>query len=98
MALTCSPLESEIESDDVGVNAANVAVLRKNPFAFQVFLKVIQDLTEEAHRSPEKFQNVFTDKGPTAVSGDNLRIAIEDTRRSPSRASPPKTTRGGSVT
>ena len=76
-------LESEIESDDVGVNAANVAVLRKNPFAFQVFLKVIQDLTEEAHRSPEKFQNVFTDKGRTAVSGENLRIAIEDTKTLP---------------
>ena len=48
-----------------------------------ITLKVVQDLTEEAHRSPEKFQNVFTDKGPTAVTGDNLRIAIEDTKTLP---------------
>jgi sulfonate transport system substrate-binding protein len=73
-------LESDIGSDDVGILAANVAVLEKNPAAFQVVLKVSQALTAEAHAAPEKFQNVFTDKGPTAVAGDELRIAIEETR------------------
>ena len=73
-------LDANIGSDDVGVNSANVDVLEKNPQAFQVLLKVVQDLTEEAHRSPEKFQNVFAEKGPTAVSGDDLRIAIDETR------------------
>jgi sulfonate transport system substrate-binding protein len=75
--------ESDIGSDDVGVLAANVAVLEKHPEAFQAVLRVSQELTAEAHTTPEKFQNVFTDKGPTAVSGDELRAAIEDTRTLP---------------
>jgi sulfonate transport system substrate-binding protein len=75
--------ESDIDSDDVSVNAASTELLEKNPAAFQTFIKVIQDLVALAHRSPEKFQNVFTDKGPTALSGDELRIAIEQTRQLP---------------
>jgi sulfonate transport system substrate-binding protein len=75
--------ESELESDDVGVTSANAELLRRNPQAFLVFLRVFQDLTRRAHEFPEKFQNVFTDKGPAAVSGDNLRIAIEDSRTLP---------------
>jgi sulfonate transport system substrate-binding protein len=72
--------ERELGSDDVGVLAANVAVLQKNPAAFQVILRVSQELTTLAHQSPEKFQNVFKDKGPTALSGEELRIATEETR------------------
>ncbi|MGC4095322.1 MAG: NrtA/SsuA/CpmA family ABC transporter substrate-binding protein [Polyangiaceae bacterium] len=71
---------SQLDSDDVGVTSANAAVLAKGPRAFQVFLKVVQELSEKARREPEKFQNVFTDKGPTAVSGENLKLAIEETR------------------
>lgn len=74
---------SELESDDVGVTSANVDVLERGPEAFQVLLRVVQELTHKAHEEPEKFQNVFTDKGPTAVSGDNLRLAIEETRVAP---------------
>ncbi len=81
-------LESDIGSDDVGVLAANVAILEKNPEAFQVVLRVSQALTAEAHATPEKFQNVFTDRGPTAVSGDELRAAIEDTRTLPAFRAP----------
>ena len=76
-------VESELHSDDVGVLAANVAVLRKNPAAFRTILRVSDELTALAHQSPEKFQNVFKDKGPTAVSGEELRLAIEDTRTVP---------------
>ena len=72
--------EADLESDDVSVTAANVAVLEQNPAAFQVFIKVVGELTEEARRHPEKFQNVFTDKGPTAVSGPLLEVAIAETR------------------
>ncbi|MDX2020791.1 MAG: NrtA/SsuA/CpmA family ABC transporter substrate-binding protein [Deltaproteobacteria bacterium] len=72
--------EADIGSDDIGVNSANAESLAQNPAAWKVFLSVLQDLTELARREPEKFQNVFTDTGPTAVSGDNLRLAIEDTR------------------
>jgi predicted methyltransferase/ABC-type nitrate/sulfonate/bicarbonate transport system substrate-binding protein len=77
-------VESELHSDDVGVLAANVAVLQKNPAAFQTILRVSDELTALAHQSPEKFQNVFKDKGPTALSGEELRLATEDTRTVPS--------------
>jgi sulfonate transport system substrate-binding protein len=76
-------VESELHSDDVGVLSANLAVLRKNPAAFQTILRVSQELVALAHQSPEKFQNVFKDKGPTALSGEELRLAIEDTRTLP---------------
>ena len=76
-------VESDLHSDDVGVLSANVSVLRKNPAAFQTILRVAQELTALAHQSPEKFQNVFKDKGPTALSGEELRLAIEDTRTLP---------------
>jgi sulfonate transport system substrate-binding protein len=75
--------EEQIDSDDVSVNAANEAVLSKNPDAFLAFIEVIRELTELAHQEPEKFQNVFADKGPTALSGALLQDAIEDTRIAP---------------
>jgi sulfonate transport system substrate-binding protein len=72
--------EHEIQSDDVGVLSANVETLEKSPEAYQVIIKVAQDLAAQAHAHPEQFQNVFVDKGPTALSGDELRIATEETR------------------
>jgi len=75
--------EAEVGSDDVNVSAANVEVLEKNPVAFQVFIKVVNGLVDLAHRYPERFQNIFTDKGPTAVAGDELRLAIENTKVAP---------------
>jgi sulfonate transport system substrate-binding protein len=76
-------MESELESDDVTVTSANVELLRKNPAAFRTFIEVHSKLVELGHREPEKFQNVFTDKGPTAVTGDLLKAAIETTRTAP---------------
>jgi sulfonate transport system substrate-binding protein len=73
-------VERDLHSDDVSVLAANVAVLQKNPAAFQVILRVSQELTALAHQSPEKFENVFRDKGPTALSGEELRLTTEETR------------------
>lgn len=73
--------EDDIKSDDLGVLAANATVLEKNPEAFEVLIRVSKDLTALAHDHPEQFQNVFHDKGPMAVSGDELRIAIEETKR-----------------
>jgi sulfonate transport system substrate-binding protein len=67
----------------VGVTSANIDVLERGPEAFQVLVRVVRELTLKAHEEPEKFQNVFTDKGPTAVFGDNLRLAIEETRVTP---------------
>jgi predicted methyltransferase/ABC-type nitrate/sulfonate/bicarbonate transport system substrate-binding protein len=86
-------LERDLHSDDVGVLAANVSVLQKNPAAFQTILRVSQELTTLAHQSPEKFQNVFKNKGPTALSGEELRLAIEDTRALPEYRVPTATDR-----
>jgi sulfonate transport system substrate-binding protein len=72
--------EADVGSDDVNVHSANATVLEKNPAAFQVLLRVINELTDLAHEHPERFQNVYTDKGPTALAGDELRLAIENTR------------------
>jgi sulfonate transport system substrate-binding protein len=73
-------VERDLRSDDVGVLAANASVLQKNPAAFQVILRVSQELVALAREHPEKFENVFRDKGPTALSGDELRIATEEVR------------------
>jgi predicted methyltransferase/ABC-type nitrate/sulfonate/bicarbonate transport system substrate-binding protein len=86
-------VEGDLHSDDVGVLSANAAVLRKNPAAFQTILRVSQELTALAHQSPEKFQNVFKDKGPTALSGEELRLATEDTRTLPAFRVPTATDR-----
>jgi sulfonate transport system substrate-binding protein len=72
--------ESDLNSDDVTIMAANAAVLEKNPAAFQVLINTVNQLIDIAHQHPERFQNVFTDKGPTALTGDELQIAIENTR------------------
>jgi sulfonate transport system substrate-binding protein len=75
--------ETELDSDDVGVTSANVEQLRRNPRAFRVFLRVLQETTRKAHERPEDFQNVFTNKGPSAVAGENLRVAVEEMRIAP---------------
>jgi len=75
--------EEDLESDDVGILSANAASLATNPAAFDVLLRVVQELTLEARQSPENFQNIFVSKGPTAVSGPDLALAIEDTRKLP---------------
>jgi len=75
--------EAEIDSEDVTVLAASAQVLAENPKAFQVLLRVIQDATRTAHTSPEKFQNVFDTKGPRALSGELLKVAIDEVKSSP---------------
>lgn len=75
--------EADIGSDDVNVTAANAEILEKNPLAFREFIRITNTLIELAHRSPDLFQNVFTDKGPTALSGDDLRLAVDYTRGLP---------------
>jgi sulfonate transport system substrate-binding protein len=75
--------EADVGSDDVNVTAANVEVLERNPAAFREFIRITNNLIALAHKSPELFQNVFTDKGPTALSGDDLRLAVDYTRGLP---------------
>jgi len=75
--------EADLKSDDVSVTAANAEILAKNPAAFQVLLRTVQSLVTQAHQHPEAFQNVFTDKGPTALSGPELAVAVEQSRHYP---------------
>lgn len=75
--------EADIDSEDVTVLAASAQILTENPKAFQALLRVIQDATRTAHGSPEKFQNVFDTKGPRALSGELLKVAIDEVKASP---------------
>lgn len=75
--------EADIASDDVNVTAANAEILEKNPAAFKEFIRITTGLIALSHREPQRFQNVFTDKGPTALAGDDLKLAIEYTKTLP---------------
>lgn len=75
--------EADLESDDVTVSAANVALLEKNPAAFQVLVRVQAELAKKAHEQPEAFTNVFTNKGPMAETGDRLTIALAEAKATP---------------
>jgi sulfonate transport system substrate-binding protein len=75
--------EAEIDSEDVTVLAASERILSENPRAFQALLRVIQAATRTAHTSPEKFQNVFDSRGPRALSGELLKVAIDEVKSAP---------------
>jgi len=63
--------------------AASTEVLEKNPAAFRVLLRVAQSLVLEQREHPERFVNVFTSQGPTALSGEELALAIQAGRTAP---------------
>jgi sulfonate transport system substrate-binding protein len=75
--------ESDLDSDDVGVIAASAEQIEKNPAAFKVIVDVYNQLVEESHAEPEKFQNIFQQSGPTFVEGATLTQQIEDTKLTP---------------
>ena len=75
--------EADVGSDDVNVTSASLEILEKNPVAFQEFIRITSRLVELAHTRPELFQNVFTDKGPTALAGEDLKLAIDYTKELP---------------
>ncbi|TMR38033.1 transporter substrate-binding domain-containing protein [Nonomuraea zeae] len=62
----------DLDDKDLTILAARNELLDRHPEAVQVYLQVLQELTEEARKTPEKFENVFLDQGPTAVSGARL--------------------------
>ncbi|HEY6876581.1 MAG TPA: NrtA/SsuA/CpmA family ABC transporter substrate-binding protein [Polyangiales bacterium] len=75
--------ESDLDSDDVSVSAANAELLEKNPAAFQVLLRVQAELAAKAHAHPEEFTNIFTDKGPTSFAGERLEISLAEQKATP---------------
>ncbi|WP_242907206.1 NrtA/SsuA/CpmA family ABC transporter substrate-binding protein [Actinomadura terrae] len=70
----------DLPDRDLTIFAARTEVLQANPRAVQVFLDVVRELTEQEKRDPRRFQNVFLDKGPTALSGARLDDAIAKAR------------------
>ncbi|MGH1565549.1 ABC transporter substrate-binding protein [Mumia sp. DW29H23] len=73
---------NEVGDNDLTIFAARTEVVKENPEALKVFLDTVTELTEESTKEPEKFQNVFTDSGPTAVEGAALERDIEVQRYS----------------
>lgn len=71
---------NQLTTNDLGIWAASADVANANPAAIRAFLGVLEDLTKQSKQDPEKFQNVFLDKGPTATSGDQLARDITSTR------------------
>ncbi|MGH3241473.1 MAG: ABC transporter substrate-binding protein [Spirillospora sp.] len=70
----------DLPDRDLTIFAARTEVLQADPRAVQVFLDVVRELTEQEKRDPRKFQNVFLDEGPTALSGARLDDAIAKAR------------------
>ncbi|WP_344928658.1 ABC transporter substrate-binding protein, partial [Streptosporangium carneum] len=70
----------DLKDQDLNMQAARTELLTEHPEVVRVYLKVLQELTAEAQKNPEKFQNVFLDQGPTAVSGPRLTDEIARTR------------------
>ncbi|GLZ11185.1 sulfonate ABC transporter substrate-binding protein [Actinomadura sp. NBRC 104425] len=70
----------DLPDQDLNIWAARTELLQANPKAVQTFLDVLRELTEQEKRDPEKFQNVFLDKGPTALSGARLNDALASAR------------------
>ena len=75
--------ETDMTSDDLGIQAANEKLLAARPDVFKTWVKVIAGLTEEQHKDPERFENVFEKAGPRALSGDRLAEAIAIGRTAP---------------
>ncbi|WP_131742019.1 ABC transporter substrate-binding protein [Actinomadura roseirufa] len=70
----------DLPDRDLNIWAARTELLNKHPEAVKVFLDTLRELTEQEKRSPERFQNVFLQKGPTAVSGARLQDNLAKAR------------------
>ncbi|TDD62101.1 NrtA/SsuA/CpmA family ABC transporter substrate-binding protein [Actinomadura rubrisoli] len=70
----------DLPDRDLNIWAARTELLGKHPEAVKVLLDTLRELTEQEKRSPERFQNVFLKKGPTAVSGARLQDNLTEAR------------------
>ncbi|MFI6812515.1 NrtA/SsuA/CpmA family ABC transporter substrate-binding protein [Nonomuraea sp. NPDC050328] len=69
-----------LPDQDLSIHAARTELLDEHPEAVKVYLDVVRELTSEARTSPERFQNVFLQQGPTAVSGARLEVELAKAR------------------
>ncbi|MFB4317083.1 NrtA/SsuA/CpmA family ABC transporter substrate-binding protein [Actinomadura sp. 21ATH] len=70
----------DLPDKDLNIWAARTELLDRHPEAVGTFLDVLRELSEQERREPEKFQNVFLKKGPTAVTGARLAEDIAKAR------------------
>lgn len=70
----------QVGDNDLTIFAARKELVDANPEALRIFTDTVNELTEQARKEPEKFQNVFTDSGPTAASGALLERDVATTR------------------
>lgn len=70
----------DLPEQDLSIIAARTELLQRHPRAVRVYVDVLRELYAEQRRSPEKFQNVFLSKGPTAVSGPRLQVELAKAR------------------
>ncbi|NUR69307.1 MAG: ABC transporter substrate-binding protein [Hamadaea sp.] len=70
----------DLPDQDLSIVAARLELLQQHPEAVKVYLDVLRELTQQAKHEPEKFQNVFLQQGPTAITGDRLKLEIEKAR------------------
>ncbi|MFC6150666.1 MULTISPECIES: ABC transporter substrate-binding protein [Mumia] len=73
---------NDVEDNDLTILAARQELVDENPEALKIVTDTLAELQKEATADPAKFQNVFTDSGPTATSGDALERDIEVERYS----------------
>lgn len=81
----------DLPEKDLTISAARTELLERHPQAVRVYLDVLRELTAQQKKTPERFQNVFLDKGPTALSGARLndelaRARYENLPRAATRA------------
>lgn len=72
--------DRDVDNLDLTILAAKAELAKENPEALKVIQEVLAELNAEALKEPEKFQNVFSDSGPRATSGELLERDTEITR------------------
>lgn len=63
---------TEVDDNDLTILAARKELVDENPEALKIIVDTLAELRKEGNAEPEKFQNVFTDSGPTATEGAAL--------------------------
>lgn len=68
--------EESIGSVDNTIVAFRTEVLEERPDVADVYLKTLQQLTDQQRENPDDYENVFEKAGPRALSGDRLTRAL----------------------
>ncbi|MGY3205730.1 NrtA/SsuA/CpmA family ABC transporter substrate-binding protein [Streptomyces sp. TE5632] len=70
-----------VGSDNYNFYAVRTGFAEKHPEVLKALYRYLHDASQEERRSPEKYLNVTTDKGPTAVTGKAKEIQADILRK-----------------